>query len=55
MKKLARHCEFKVAVDCQRYPTEHATVKPEVIYCQQQYKAIRGKTDFDLITCLVIK
>ena len=55
MKKLARHCEFKAAVDCQRSPTEHATVKPEVNYCQQHYKAIQGKTDFDLITCGVIK
>ena len=55
MKNLAKHCEFKAAVDGQRSTTEHATVKPEVICCQQQYKAIPGKTDFDLITCLVIK
>jgi len=57
MKKLAKHCEFKAAVHCQRPRTEHATVKPDVIYCQrqQQFKAMKGKTDFDLITGLVIK
>ena len=57
MKKLAKYCEFKAVLHCQRASTGRAKVRSAIIYRlrQQKHMAMKRSTDFGLVTHLVVK